>query len=561
MKMKSTLFCLAFALFTNICITVNAQVNQHDSLALVDLYNSTNGPNWKHHTNWLTSAPLSSWWGVTVTNARVTQIHLPANYLEGNIPSSLGHIVNLVELGLSTNRLSGSIPASLGNLINLQRLDFHYNQLSGDIPSSLGNLVNLQNLALDINQLTGSIPSSIGNLTNLQDLGLIKNKLSGNIPSSIGNLVNLEYVGLQYNELSGSIPSSIGNLVKLWGLFLDFNKLSGSIPSSIGNLINLEYLQASHNKLSGIPSSIGKMVRLFTLHLNNNELRGSIPSSIGNLTRLDELNLSFNHLSGSIPSSFGNLSNLGFAYLSHNELSGSIPSSFGNLDLYKLDLSYNRLSGTISSSLGKLVNLHGNGFLNLSHNHYTFDAMEFIAQNFPNSIYYPQANIPIHQNGNTLSVSAGGTLSNNTYKWFKCDGPGTPPVLVATIKGDSVFHPSESGRYRVKVLNSVATQLQLYSKLFEYTAPNNAVIASAQNALQQYNKTSLFLVYPNPAKDILFVQTNSNASFSLLDQSGKILLTKNINGKGSINISGIAAGLYYLRNNATGGVQKVVVTK
>src|SRR6266540_528157 len=480
MKMKSTLFCLAFALFTNICITVNAQVNQHDSLALVDLYNSTNGPNWKHHTNWLTSAPLSSWWGVTVTNARVTQIHLPANYLEGNIPSSLGHIVNLVELGLSTNRLSGSIPASLGNLINLQRLDFHYNQLSGDIPSSLGNLVNLQNLALDINQLTGSIPSSIGNLTNLQDLGLIKNKLSGNIPSSIGNLVNLEYVGLQYNELSGSIPSSIGNLVKLWGLFLDFNKLSGSIPSS-----------------------------------------------------------------------FGNLSNLGFAYLSHNELSGSIPSSFGNLDLYKLDLSYNRLSGTISSSLGKLVNLHGNGFLNLSHNHYTFDAMEFIAQNFPNSIYYPQANIPIHQNGNTLSVSAGGTLSNNTYKWFKCDGPGTPPVLVATIKGDSVFHPSESGRYRVKVLNSVATQLQLYSKLFDYTAPNSAVIASAQNALQQYNKTSLFLVYPNPARDILHIETKGNTSFSLLDQSGKILLTKSIRSKGSINISGMAAGLYYLKNSET----------
>src|SRR4051794_25883173 len=119
MKTKSTLFCLAFALFANICITVNAQVNQQDSLALVDFYNSTDGPNWKHHDNWLTSNPLSSWRGITVTNRRVTQIVLPANHLAGNLPSSLGHLVNLEELVLYKNQLSGSIPSPLGNLINL----------------------------------------------------------------------------------------------------------------------------------------------------------------------------------------------------------------------------------------------------------------------------------------------------------------------------------------------------------------------------------------------------------------------------------------------------------
>ncbi|HXL56478.1 MAG TPA: T9SS type A sorting domain-containing protein, partial [Chitinophagaceae bacterium] len=65
----------------------------------------------------------------------------------------------------------------------------------------------------------------------------------------------------------------------------------------------------------------------------------------------------------------------------------------------------------------------------------------------------------------------------------------------------------------------------------------------------------------NPAKDIIYVQTNGNTSFSLLNQSGKILLTANINGKGSINISGIAAGLYYLKNNSTAAVQKVVIAR
>jgi len=511
MKTKSTLFCLAFALFANISITVNAEVNQQDSLALVDLYNSTNGPNWNNHTNWLTKNPVSTWYGVTIKNKRVTQIVLPMNNLTGSLPSSLSDLISLNHLELQKNQLIGSIPSSLGNLTNLGFIELADNQLSGGIPSSFGNLTNLGFLELTNNNLSGRIPSSLGNLVNLVSLFLGENHFSGNIPSSLGNLKELAYLILRRNQLSGAIPSSIGNLTRLQNLQLQGNQLSGSIPSSLGNLTGLFWLYLSYNRLSGsIPSSLGNLKQLEYLELEDNQLSGSIPSSIGNFLYL-HLDLSNNYLSGSIPSSFNNLSHL--------------------------------------------------SNVNLRHNRFTFDGMELIAQTFPFAKYSPQANIPIHQNGNTLSVSAGGTLSNNTYKWFRCDGPGTPPVLVATIKGDSVFHPSESGRYRVKVLNSVATQLQLYSKLFDYTAPNSAVIASAQNSLQQNDKTNLFLVYPNPAKDILFVQTNSNASFSLLNQSGKILLTKNINGKGSINISGMAAGLYYLRNNSTEAVQKVIIAR
>jgi hypothetical protein len=65
--------------------------------------------------------------------------------------------------------------------------------------------------------------------------------------------------------------------------------------------------------------------------------------------------------------------------------------------------------------------------------------MQFVERTFPFAIYGDQARIPVHQNGNALSVSAGGTLSNNTYKWFKCGETGTK--IIATIAGDSVFHP------------------------------------------------------------------------------------------------------------------------
>jgi hypothetical protein len=54
MKTKSTLFFLAFGICVNIH-TTHAQVNVQDSLALVDLYNNTNGVDWVDHTNWLTA--------------------------------------------------------------------------------------------------------------------------------------------------------------------------------------------------------------------------------------------------------------------------------------------------------------------------------------------------------------------------------------------------------------------------------------------------------------------------------------------------------------------------
>ena len=269
------------------------------------------------------------------------------------------------------------------------------------------------------------------------------------------------------------------------------------------------------------------------MDIGNNLLSDTIPSSIGNLVNLIRLSLDSNRLSGSIPSSLGNLSKLRLLSLNKNRLSGTIPSTLGNLP-YALHI-------------------------DLSHNYFTFDGMELIAQKKPNTTHSPQANILIHQHSNTLAVSAGGTLSNNTYKWFSCNG--TTSTLVARIKGDSVFHPTQNGKYLVRVKNSVATHLTLYSDSIVYIAAEEPVIASAENAFQQNDKTNLFRVYPNPAKDILHVETNGSAMFSLIDQSGKILVITSISGKGVVNISNITPGLYYLKNNSTGNVQKVVIVR
>src|SRR4030095_6578447 len=107
MKTKSILFCFVFALCANIN-TSHAQVNVQDSLALVDLYNSTDGPHWARQHNWLTHHPVTTWQGITVSANRVIWIYLRANNLKGTIPSSLANCTNLQLLGLLANHLSGS---------------------------------------------------------------------------------------------------------------------------------------------------------------------------------------------------------------------------------------------------------------------------------------------------------------------------------------------------------------------------------------------------------------------------------------------------------------------
>jgi hypothetical protein len=139
-------------------------------------------------------------------------------------------------------------------------------------------------------------------------------------------------------------------------------------------------------------------------------------------------------------------------------------------------------------------------FLYLNHNNFTFDGMELIAQKFSKTaLYSPQKNIPTHQNGNTLSVSAGGTLSNNTYHWFKCEG--TTPIHVATIKGDSVFSSIRKRKVPRSGLKLCCYRnLNFLPNCMTTLLPNNTPIASAENGLQQYGKPNIFSVYSQSCK-------------------------------------------------------------
>ena len=343
-----------------------SEIPQIECEALVDLYASTNGPEWRINDNWLISNTPSNWWGVTVTSGRVTRLDLDQNFLQGSLSALLGNLAYLTELNLSGNLLNGNIKPVLGNLTNLEILRLGYNHLSGVIPPELGNLTNLLELQLSENWLSGSIPSELGNLTHLVELYLYENELSGSIPSSLGAMSSLSVFFGHSNHLTGSIPPELGNLVNLTILSLNDNELSGNIPPELGNLSNLSGLGLWMNQLTGsLPPELGNLSNLSVLYLWRNQLSGNLPPELGNLTNLNYLYLSDNLFSGSIPLEIGNLSALIMLDLSGNQFSGNIPAELGNIStLYTLDIQDNpNLTGALPSNLTNL-NLFGFRFGN-----------------------------------------------------------------------------------------------------------------------------------------------------------------------------------------------------
>ena len=129
-----------------------------DRAALMALYNSAGGANWTDNTNWGSTEPIGTWFGVIADfDGRVIQLALGQNNLVGTLPDALGNLDQMQWLYLWGNQLRGSIPASLGDLANLRELYLNNNELTGSIPD-LGSLTILTILSLGDNELTGSIP-------------------------------------------------------------------------------------------------------------------------------------------------------------------------------------------------------------------------------------------------------------------------------------------------------------------------------------------------------------------------------------------------------------------
>ena len=94
--------CLLLSFYTSFSV---AQVNMQDSLALVVLYNSTNGANWTN--TWDLNQSVEAWYGIEMDEMGfVTIIDLRSNNLNGEISSEIGNLEFLTRIYLQDNQLN-----------------------------------------------------------------------------------------------------------------------------------------------------------------------------------------------------------------------------------------------------------------------------------------------------------------------------------------------------------------------------------------------------------------------------------------------------------------------
>lgn len=252
-------------------------VNEADSLALIALYNSTNGPEWNRP--WDLEKPAFFWDGVIVASSgRVVALAQENNNLDGTLPAEIGDLSALRGLILGGNELKGGLPAQLGDLTELEALILRDNDFSGSIPTELGSLTKLFELNLAINGLTGDIPTELGALTMLETLSLNSNDLTGEIPVALSGLTNLNGLGLGGNGLSGAVPDELSALTNLERLDISENELSGEIPSSFSSLSSLEEIFINDNQISGLPDLSSLDVDFFNAGFNNLDFGDLLPN-------------------------------------------------------------------------------------------------------------------------------------------------------------------------------------------------------------------------------------------------------------------------------------------
>ncbi|KAL3925912.1 MAG: hypothetical protein SGILL_000089 [Bacillariaceae sp.] len=298
--------------------------------ALVYLYRSYSGPNWKGDNNWLRTDDHCTWQGITCYES--------------------GEYQGLIQkIELADNNLGGEMPFGLlWQLEALNYIDLSKNDIT--IPFSLiGNAVNLETIKLS--ETAVSSLEGLEEIPSLKSLHLTSASLTGTIPQQLYALTTLEELYMSHNEMTGSISFQIGDLKQLKDLYMFGNRIGGTIPTEIGFLARLEHLSLGNNRLVGsIPRQITSLPLLQFLSLEN---ESGAPS--------DNAASSFG-LSGPIPALDG-FPKVEELYLAHNSFTGALPDHFlqGIHDksaTITVDISYNKVQGPIPASLSSFSSMN-----------------------------------------------------------------------------------------------------------------------------------------------------------------------------------------------------------
>lgn len=459
-----------------------------DSLALVALYESTDGKNWYFAADlepesidkrWDFHQPMATWRGVYCSKIggqqRVTMLDLVGRNAQGALPHEITRLDQMTDFVASDNKFSGKVIQTLSAIHLLRHINLNFNALEGEIPAEIGNLKELEILLLDANLFTGTLPAEFRNITSLKTLSLnsnmlkmapdvlryctslayldlSNNEMGGALPTYTAKLTKLQYLDLSGNNFTGTLPNDIGSLTMLETLKIGNNQLTGSLAESMGQLKNLTILNATGNKITDANVNFENCLRLQYIDLSYNEIT-NFNSSLAGLSKLEVVSLNNNKITN-IGGDWSSLGSLREVYLSNNNLAAlpvgieklgklemllahdnnisAMPNFGGATNLVTLNLSNNSIVATLPKWIGSLTKL------------YTFDvANNNFTGNIPPEVVVNKKLSVLNLASNQLS----GTLAEVILGDWRFAGlwheeqSQEPPYGMVDIWSPAIWHP------------------------------------------------------------------------------------------------------------------------
>ncbi len=486
-----------------------AQVNIQDSLALVALYDATNGDQWKNNSNWLFD-PVSTWYGITLQGDRVYVISLYDNGLEGYIPDEIGELTGLVEIDLSLGNFTGGIPNVFWDMPNFYQLSLRNCGLTGEIPSSLGSCPQFARLTVTGNQLTGTVPASLAACTGLMHLLISSNNLSGPFPPVIESFEHLEQLEISRNDFSGPIPAWVASMEDLWWFFIDDNQFSGLTPF-LGDKPNLTHFNISNNPLTGnLEDILGSYPTLQYGNIDNTDITGVLSPSHFNPDHIVSLEAKGNqlHALGDF-SAWANKPNFIRLNVSSNQLDFDdlLPNS--GIPANKFSYSPQKMIGT--------------------------DTVVTLLPGEEYAIYSPMQDEDIQ------------------YQWYfnqmLIEGPENYDLILPPFSSELV------GDFYFKATHAALPGLTLQSGI--------TTLVDGTTAVYEADKMGVS-VFPNPTVDYLSIRTDASApiqQIQLYNSSGQLLQHQSpLHAEAHVSLCDYVPGIYFLKWSTTtlSGIHEVI---
>lgn len=514
---------------------VNGQDRKADSLILVDIFNSLDGPNWTNPANWLTNTPLDEWKGIRLENDRVTS------------------------LAFINQKPSGPFPVKALELEKLHTLEFRGGaNVTGSIPADLIKLKELQRFSVSGCEMSGAVPNIFTQFPYLKTLILSNNNFEGPLPD-IPNGLSLFYA--ERNNFSGKIPLSwINN--DLGTLNISDNKLTGSFSDVLETWSGLRQLYLSDNDwdTSTFPKWLADKQSLVRFICENCNISGELPSDLdlSNLQSYAQMSIADNHLSGDVSLLFTgpNATNKLYLDVGGNNFEGEFPCH----------LIHKASSITIMdnkfTSMTPFSDSVSFGSFQITNNKFNYEALEPLQKYIElDSIigvsYYtmqPTLNADTFTitTPTTLILHAGDLHPYTKYEW---KGPNlvneTGPTLEVILDQNS-----NGGTYKCFMTNEAYPELMLRR--------NDVVINTDFSTSTNDIGQDKVHVYPNPTTDYIRLtlpRDINEATYKLFANDGHIVKSGAIKENQEIDIQEVNSGTYMLKIHFENQMYSQIIVK